>query len=107
MIPGHGGRAWIHRSWRRLRVWRVHREDRARSLREILAELLSTLGECAPGTLSVAQLEGDAVFWLCGEDAPELVDLLGTEVRRVPQASAVHDHCHDVSLPSVRLCRRA
>src|SRR2546427_3363804 len=44
--------------------------------REILAELLSTLCECAPGRLSVAQLEGDAVFWLCGEDAPDLVDLL-------------------------------
>ena len=44
--------------------------------REILAELLSTLCECAPGRLSVAQLEGDAVFWLCAEDAPELVDLL-------------------------------
>ena len=57
--------------------------------REILAELLSTLCECAPGRLSIAQLEGDAVFWLCGEDAPEL------------------DRCHDLSLPSVRLCRCA
>ena len=44
--------------------------------REILAELLNTLCECAPGKLSIAQLEGDAVFWLCGDDAPDLVDLL-------------------------------
>src|SRR5438093_6597725 len=44
--------------------------------REILGELLSTLCECSPGKLNIAQLEGDAVFWLCGEDAPDLVDLL-------------------------------
>jgi hypothetical protein len=44
--------------------------------REILAELLSTLCECAPGRLNIAQLEGDAVFWLCGDDAPDLVDVL-------------------------------
>ena len=30
--------------------------------REIVAELLSTLCECAPGALTIAQLEGDAVF---------------------------------------------
>jgi hypothetical protein len=35
--------------------------------REILAELLGTLCECAPGSLRVAQLEGDAVFWLSDE----------------------------------------
>src|SRR5713226_6017756 len=44
--------------------------------REILGELLSTLCECAPGALTIAQLEGDAVFWLCAADAPNLVDLL-------------------------------
>src|SRR5881397_91741 len=35
--------------------------------REILAELLSTLCECAPGRLSVAQLEGDAVLAADGD----------------------------------------
>lgn len=44
--------------------------------REIVAELLSTLCECAPGSLTIAQLEGDAVFWLCPGDAPDLVELL-------------------------------
>ena len=44
--------------------------------REILAELLGTLCECAPGTLRIAQLEGDAVFWLCEDDAPDLIDIL-------------------------------
>ncbi len=44
--------------------------------REILAELLGTLCECAPGPLTVAQLEGDAVFWLCTADSPDLVELL-------------------------------
>jgi len=44
--------------------------------REILAELLSTLCERAPGALSIAQLEGDAVFWLCVDDAPDLIDIL-------------------------------
>ncbi len=44
--------------------------------REILAELLGTLCECAPGNLSIAQLEGDAVFWLCDEHAAGLVDCL-------------------------------
>ncbi len=44
--------------------------------REILAELLGTLCECAPGNLSVAQLEGDAVFWLCDEHAAGLADCL-------------------------------
>ena len=44
--------------------------------REILAELLGTLCECARGSLNIAQLEGDAVFWLCDEDAAGVVDLL-------------------------------
>lgn len=44
--------------------------------RQILAELLGTLCECAPGDLSIAQLEGDAVFWLCDKEAPGLADLL-------------------------------
>ncbi len=44
--------------------------------REILAELLGTLCDCAPGTLRVAQLEGDAVFWLCDEHGAGLMDCL-------------------------------
>ncbi len=44
--------------------------------REILAELLGTICECAPGNLNVAQLEGDAVFWLCDEPNVGLVDCL-------------------------------
>jgi uncharacterized protein DUF2652 len=44
--------------------------------REIIAELLGTLCESAPGGLMIAQLEGDAVFWLCPAEAPDLVDLL-------------------------------
>ena len=44
--------------------------------REILGELLDTVCECATGTLTIAQLEGDAVFWLCEDDAVGLVDLL-------------------------------
>lgn len=44
--------------------------------REILGELLGGLCESAPGNLTVAQIEGDAVFWLCDEDATGLVDLL-------------------------------
>jgi hypothetical protein len=42
--------------------------------REILAELLGTLCECAPGNLRVAQLEGDAVFWLSDEQGADLTD---------------------------------
>lgn len=44
--------------------------------REILGELLGTLCECAPGSLTIAQIEGDAVFWLCDQEAPGLVALL-------------------------------
>jgi len=44
--------------------------------REILAELLSTICECALGNLKIAQLEGDAVFWLCDEPNVGLVDIL-------------------------------
>ncbi len=44
--------------------------------REILGELLDTVCECAPGSLAIAQLEGDAVFWLCQDDAVGLVELL-------------------------------
>lgn len=44
--------------------------------REILGELLDTVCECAPGRLTIAQLEGDAVFWLGEDDAVGLVELL-------------------------------
>lgn len=44
--------------------------------REILAELLETLCECAPGNLRVAQLEGDAVFWLSDEHGAGLAECL-------------------------------
>jgi uncharacterized protein DUF2652 len=44
--------------------------------REILAELLGTLCECAPGNLRVAQLEGDAVFWLSDEHGAGLAECL-------------------------------
>lgn len=44
--------------------------------REILGELLGTLCECAPGSLTIAQIEGDAVFWLSDQEAPGLVALL-------------------------------
>ena len=44
--------------------------------REILAELLGTLCECAPGNLRIAQLEGDAVFWLSDEHGAGLVECL-------------------------------
>jgi hypothetical protein len=44
--------------------------------REILAELLGTLCERAPGNLRIAQLEGDAVFWLSDELGAGLVECL-------------------------------
>jgi hypothetical protein len=44
--------------------------------REILAELLGTLCECAPGNLRVAQIEGDAVFWLSDDHGLGLADCL-------------------------------
>lgn len=44
--------------------------------REIMGELLGTLCECAPGSLTIAQIEGDAVFWLCDQETPALVALL-------------------------------
>jgi hypothetical protein len=44
--------------------------------REILAELLGTICECAPGNLRIAQLEGDAVFWLSDEHGEGLVECL-------------------------------
>lgn len=44
--------------------------------REILRELLSTVCDCAAGTLKVAQLEGDAVFWLGPEDNAGLIACL-------------------------------
>jgi hypothetical protein len=47
--------------------------------REILAELLGAVCEAAQGNLRIAQIEGDAVFWLCEEPAPELVDSLKTK----------------------------
>ncbi len=44
--------------------------------REILAELLGTLCESAPGNLRIAQLEGDAVFWLSDEHGADLAECL-------------------------------
>jgi hypothetical protein len=44
--------------------------------REILAELLGTVCDCAAGTLTVAQLEGDAVFWLGPENDASLIACL-------------------------------
>jgi hypothetical protein len=44
--------------------------------REILGELLDTVCESAPGSLTIAQLEGDAVFWLSEDDSVGLVNLL-------------------------------
>lgn len=44
--------------------------------REILAELLETLCESGRGNLRVAQLEGDAVFWLSDEHGEGLAECL-------------------------------
>lgn len=44
--------------------------------REILAELMETLCACGTGDLSVAQIEGDAVFWIGKTSGPELLDRL-------------------------------
>jgi hypothetical protein len=44
--------------------------------REILGELLGTLCAVAPGNLRVAQLEGDAVFWLSDEHCSGLIPCL-------------------------------
>lgn len=44
--------------------------------REILAELLQTLCACGTKHLSVAQIEGDAVFWTGKTSGPEILDCL-------------------------------
>lgn len=67
--------------------------------REILSELLGALCESAPGNLTVAQLEGDAVFWLCGEDAAGLVDLLKEKF------AEFHRRLRFIILASICSCR--
>ncbi len=71
--------------------------------REILGELLTTVCDWAAGTLTVAQLEGDAVFWLGPEEDAGLIPCLQDKFvefhRRLRfMTSATTCQCHGASL---------
>lgn len=66
---------------------------------EILGDLLNTLIERTSGSLTVAQIEGDAVFWLGSDVTPELLERLDDAFL------AFHRRLRDMAAASVCPCR--